>query len=109
MSAVAQPLKQFIIPTAAELDAIMDDAFKAVAPINEIELKLKHATRSVDTPLSEFARRPTFEDIGALFIFAGYVDSLADSLKGWSREIVDLLTEVDEDRKNWDHREGDDA
>jgi hypothetical protein len=91
MPAVAESRKPFVIPSAAELDAIVNGLYAADNPVQEIELALLHATHQVEKPLTEFAKSPTLEDVGALYLFALAVENCRDNLQQWGKTIRGLL------------------
>jgi hypothetical protein len=107
MSVLDEPVKQFTIPTDAELEAIGDTRLIAAGKVDEIHSRLSHATGAAETPIYEFATRPTVEDIGALYLFAQYTDRIAGNLKEWSANVLDLISRVDGTRREWE--DGDDA
>jgi hypothetical protein len=91
MSATAEPLKQFTIPPASELDVIVNGLYKADNPVDRLRLDLLHATGGVPKPLAEFAKPPTIEDVGALYLFACAIENCGDNLAQWAREILGML------------------
>jgi hypothetical protein len=68
-----------------------------------------HATHNVPKPLTEFVRRPTLEDIGALCSFAQAVENVGDSISQWGVSIHKMLSGVDDARRDWDTAGADDA
>lgn len=94
MSAATEPCRQFTIPSAAELDAIVDRVFEADNAVQEIQLALLHATGRYPEPKAEFAKPPTLEDVGALYLFAHAVENYGENLKDWARDIRGVLASL---------------
>ena len=102
MSALNQPIKPFTIPTGEELNEVVQRVHVAASKVEEVYVHLLRATGNVKVPLLEFAARPTLEDLGALYSFASYAESVAASLKEWAAGMSDLLPSIDMARREWD-------
>jgi len=89
--------RPFVIPSGDELQAITSALDEAARPVEQLEMNLLHAAGRVDgEPLVEFGRRPTYEDIGALWAFAAAVRLTGENLVQWAAQIKgQFLTDVD--------------